>query len=215
MTQTLFLVRHAHTRWNAEGRYLGSTDVDLDELGAAQAAHLARWAASVGITDVVTSPARRAAVTAQAVVDAAGLHMREDARLAELGFGAAEGSTLAELRLRMPEVVERFEEDPDAHHFPGGEAPAQAVQRMARAAGNALRDGGPRILIVTHNTILRLYVCHVLGIPLARYRRCLPIYYHCAYTELQVIDGRFALISLNAPAVDTRRCAELPHACDG
>ena len=34
----LLLLRHARTAWNADGRMQGSSDVDLDDAGRAQAA---------------------------------------------------------------------------------------------------------------------------------------------------------------------------------
>jgi 2,3-bisphosphoglycerate-dependent phosphoglycerate mutase len=198
MRRTLFLARHGRTGWNEAGRYLGRSDVDLDEVGEAQAEALARWAAASGVGALVTSPARRAVRTAAAVAGTTGLPARTDDRLRELDFGAAEGRTLAEMRAADPGLVARFEADPATHHFPGGEDPAAAALRVARAVEDALAGAAAPVLVVTHSTVLRLFVCRAIGLPLGEYRRRLPFVEHGAVTELAVTDGGYALRRFNA-----------------
>jgi broad specificity phosphatase PhoE len=201
VSQHVWLVRHAQTDANAEGRYVGSSDVDLDEAGLDQARQLATWSARTGLDLIVSSPARRAWRTASVVGTQLGIQPRLDERLRELDFGIAEGRTLAELREEDPYAVTRFELDPVAHHMPGGEHPCEAVRRMRSAIADVLRMEAPRPLVVTHNSVLRLLVCDVLHVPLKDYRRVLPIAEHCAITELSMDDGKLALRRFNAPPV--------------
>jgi len=201
----LFVTRHGQTGWNASGRYLGNSDIDLDATGVSEATRLGQWAAWAEVDAIVTSPAVRALRTASIVADRLGLTPRVDQRLRELDFGSAEGLTLEELRIENPEAVARFEVDPVAHHLPGGEHPLAAVERMRAAAGDVIALGQERALVVTHNTVLRLLVCHGLSIPLASYRRLLPFAEHCALTEFSVVDGALALRRFNAtPCTPTR-----------
>jgi len=195
MSQRLFLVRHGRTGWNEGGRYLGRSDIDLEESGVEESKRLATWAASASLNGIVTSPAQRARHTAAIVAAHVGLDVCVDERLRELDFGAAEGRTLTELLAEDPELVTRFEMDPVEHHMPDGEHPRAAVHRM-QAAIREVPDA--RVLVVTHNTVLRLLVCHWLGIPLAQYRRLLPRAEHCAITEVRVSGGGFALHRYNA-----------------
>ncbi len=59
----LVLVRHGRTAWNREGRLVGRSDVDLDDVGRAQA-H--RVGARLGhVAELRTSPLRRARETAE------------------------------------------------------------------------------------------------------------------------------------------------------
>lgn len=198
--QRVFLVRHGHTGWNESGRYLGKSDIDLDDAGREQAMRLRDWVESAGMDAIVTSPAVRALHTAAIVGAGPGIAPRVDPRLRELDFGVAEGRTLAELRAHDPTVVDRFEADPVIHHFPDGEDPHAAVARMRGAIDDVVALGLPRVLVITHNTALRLLVCHLLGIPLAGYRRCLPVAEHCALTEVSATGGTFALHRFNTPA---------------
>lgn len=216
MMRTVHLARHGRTGWNEAGRYLGRSDVALDPVGVAQSEALGRWAVAAGVGAVVTSPARRAAQTAAAVSRATGHAARTDARLVELDFGAAEGRTLAELRAEDPRLVARFEADPATHHFPGGEDPAAAALRVARAVDEALAETTGPLLVVTHSTVLRLFVCRVLGLPLGEYRRRLPYVEHAAVTELAVTDGVHALRRFNAyPVPDRPQPQPHPHPAAG
>ncbi|TNY37049.1 histidine phosphatase family protein [Thermomonospora catenispora] len=197
MSTTLFLVRHGETVWHAENRYAGVSDVALTERGRRQAARLARWACRTGLDAVWASPLSRARATAAPSARALGLPVEVDADLAELDFGSAEGRTLAEL---PPEQAAAFRADPVAGAFPGAEDPVAAAARGAAALHRiAARHPGGRILVVAHNTLLRLVLCELLGLPLARYRTAFPVLRNCCPTELVMDRGGAGLVALNTP----------------
>jgi broad specificity phosphatase PhoE len=202
MMKSFFFVRHGRTEWNDAGRYLGRSDIELNEVGQAQAEHLGRWAVGAAIEAIVSSPAQRAIMTANTIGRWCGVRVRVDERLREIDFGIAEGCTLEELRRSEPDAVARFESDPVADAFPGGESPVAAVERVDAALRDALRTDCDRMLFVSHNTLLRLYLCHRMGISLANYRRCLSEIDHRGYTELSQINGDFRLERFNAPAAE-------------
>ncbi|HET6258013.1 MAG TPA: histidine phosphatase family protein, partial [Pseudonocardia sp.] len=60
------------------------------------------------------------------------------------------------------------------------------------------------VLVVGHNTALRLALCAWLGIPVSRYRDVLPRLDNASITQLRVPpepSQRPTLLSLNVPAV--------------
>jgi broad specificity phosphatase PhoE len=196
----LFLVRHGATVWHAENRYAGTSEVALNLAGYAQAERLAAWASKAGLTAVWCSPLSRARETAAPAAGAAGLEPRVDERLREIDFGKIEGKTMAEAEQLFPEEIRRFKVDPATHPVPGGEDPQQA----ARRAVSALRDISAahpdgRVLIVAHNTIIRLALCSLLGIPLARYRTVFPLVRNGALTEIRLEGDNGALLQYNTP----------------
>lgn len=193
----LFLARHAETTWHAENRYAGTSDIDLTPAGRDQARRLAAWAADARLDAVWTSPLRRAQASAAPAAEAAGAPLFTDPELAEVHFGIAEGHRLDEL---PPAVVEAFRADPVAGAFPGaedfGRAAARGVAALRRIA-HRHEDG--RVLVVAHSTLLRLTLCELLGIAVARYRTVFPQLVNCAPSELDLTGEVAGLRSLNLP----------------
>jgi probable phosphoglycerate mutase len=205
MTTTLLLARHGQTVWHGENRYAGISDVPLTDTGYAQAEALGRWVAAHPVTAVWTSPVSRAVVTAEPACRALGLTPAREPDLRECDFGVVEGRTLAEFAAENPDAAEAFRADPVAHPFPGAEDPRAAAERGAAALRRiAAAHEGERVLVVAHNTLLRLVLCRLLSIPLGEYRRVLPQLRNAAVTELRMNLNQVGLISLNVPCDQDR-----------
>lgn len=196
------LVRHGQTVWHRENRYAGGTsDIDLTSAGVEQAQTLAQWCATQRFDAILASPVRRALETARPCADALGLELQVVEELREVDFGVAEGRTTDELLDLDPEMVHRFRADPAAHPFPGSESPDQAATRCASALREvAMRYPGGAVLVVAHNTVLRLCICRLIGLPVAAYRKVFPKLENAALTQLLVRpdpDAAASLLSLN------------------
>ncbi|WP_253768284.1 histidine phosphatase family protein [Goodfellowiella coeruleoviolacea] len=204
MSTELVVVRHGETVWHAENRYAGRSDVELTDTGLAQAAELGAWASTADLVGLFCSPLRRSRRTALAVTERTGIQPVVDERLTELDFGAGEGLTSAEMAQQLGAARDRFVADPVAHHLPGGEDPVLAARRgLAGLVAAAETAPGGRVLVVAHNTLLRLVLCEVLGIPLSRYRRAFPSVGNCRGARLRYRDGEFGLLALNEPLTST------------
>lgn len=208
---TLFLSRHGQTVWHAENRYAGISDVDLTERGFEQAQELADWAGGNAIDQVVASPVRRAVQTATPAAQALGMELQFERKLVEMSFGIAEGRTIGELREQDPSMVEDFIADPVAHPFPEAEDPAQAARRGSEALlALAAQHPGKTLLVVAHNTLLRLSLCQLIGVEPRRYRTLFPKLDNGCLSEIRITDdggsptphalsSRVSVVSLNVP----------------
>ncbi|MEU9655943.1 histidine phosphatase family protein [Streptomyces chartreusis] len=198
---TLLLARHGQTVWHAENRYAGVSDVSLTDTGRAQADALGRWAAAHPVDAIWTSPLSRAVSTADPACRALGLTPHREPGLRECDFGVLEGRTLAEFAAQDPAAAQAFRSDPVANPFPRAEDPSAAAERGAAALRRiAAAHPGERVLVVAHNTLLRLVLCTLLSIPAGEYRRVFPRLRNAAISELLVrSDGSAALLSLNVP----------------
>lgn len=200
----IVLVRHGETVWHAENRYTGRSDVELNHRGRAQARTLARWGAGANLEGLWCSKLRRARQTAAPCAEATGLELVVDARLNEIDFGQAEGLTARQVRQRFPLEAAAFEADPAGQPMPGGEDPREAATRALECLAQ-IGDAAPsgRVLVVTHNTLIRLVLCRLLGVPLTLYRARFPVIHNCRLSEVRVVRGEAAaLLRLNAPATD-------------
>ncbi|MFJ8139152.1 histidine phosphatase family protein [Streptomyces sp. NPDC096013] len=202
MTTTLLLARHGQTVWHAENRYAGISDVALTDTGLAQAKALGRWAEANPVDAIWTSPLSRAIATAAPASQALHLTPHTEPALRECDFGVMEGRTLAEFEAEHPEAAEAFRSDPVAHPFPASEDPTEAAARGTTALRRiAAAHSGERVLVVAHNTLLRLILCRLLSIPLSEYRRVFPQLRNAAVSEIRMTRGEGALLSLNVPCV--------------
>jgi probable phosphoglycerate mutase len=62
---------------------------------------------------------------------------------------------------------------------------------------------GGKVLVIAHNTLIRLLVCRVLGLELREYRRLLPVLGPAALVRLRLQGGTVGLEAYNTPAVRT------------
>lgn len=199
----IILVRHGETVWHAENRYAGRTDIALSAKGLEQAEQLGLWARNADLSAIWSSTLSRTRATAQPAVDATHLPLRQDERLIELDFGRGEGLTDAEMEAQFPRERADFKRDPVAHHLPGGEDPVAAVVRgIAALREIAAASPSGCSLVVTHNTLIRLMLCSLLGVPLPRYRAVFPHLANATLTEIDLSPQPYdaaALLSFNVP----------------
>jgi broad specificity phosphatase PhoE len=183
----LYLVRHGETPFTLEDRYTGSNDPSLLPESIEKARDLARYLRGKGIEKVYSSPLTRALQTASALVEAfdPSLKIVEDPRLREIHYGKWEGYTRMEILARDPHAFDLWDRDPFSTSPPEGEPTRSVVERIrAFWEETFLKDEGA-ILVTSHRTVLRLFLCMLLGIPLSEYRRrvdFLPV--HLTVVEL-------------------------------
>jgi alpha-ribazole phosphatase len=147
-------------------RYRGQQDDALSERGWEQ-----MWQ-SVGDRkewqQIVTSPLQRCHAFATALGARQGVPVQGDPRFAEIGFGAWEGKTRAELEALGCGQVTRFYQDPVNNRPPGAETLDDFVIRVTAGFNTLLADyAGQSVLVVAHAGVIRAIIAHVLVIPTA------------------------------------------------
>jgi broad specificity phosphatase PhoE len=138
---TIYYIRHGETGWNAEGRFQGSKDIPLNELGRTQAVAageiLGRLLASDGhdasALPFVSSPLGRARTTMELARGALNLPVADysiDDRLREIGYGHWEGLTLPEMQLNDAATFASRSINKWSVAAPAGESYASVTLRM-------------------------------------------------------------------------------------
>lgn len=142
-TTEFCLIRHGETDWNIQGLYQGSTDIELNDTGIAQANALAEAMTGEEWDAIAASPLLRALETARIIAPAVGIDpdaIETDPRLQERGYGVAEGLTLVQREEQYP-----GEEWQDLETIPTLHARALAGMEALVAA-----YAGKRVVVVTH-----------------------------------------------------------------
>ncbi len=178
----LVVWRHGRTAWNAESRVQGHADVDLDEVGRAEAARSAVRVARLGPDLVISSDLRRATSTAQALAELTGLPVELDARLRERYFGPWQGLTGPEIAARFPDDHARWTDEGIAN--PEIETVQAFTQRVVAAFRDVIdRVGAGTAVLVTHGGAARVGCGCLLGWPQALWRT-LGGLVNCHWSEL-------------------------------
>jgi ribonuclease H / adenosylcobalamin/alpha-ribazole phosphatase len=166
---SLLLLRHGETPLSVERRFSGLGDPELTPNGIAQAeaaaARLSRKPYNLQV--IVSSPLRRARVTAEIVAARAGLEVIVEEGLRETDFGDWEGYTFTEIQRRWPDELAAWLTDPSAAP-PGGESFGVVAERVEATRDLLLeRYEGKTVLVVSHVTPIKMLLRLALLAPLA------------------------------------------------
>ena len=164
----LVLLRHGRTSWNEVGRAQGHADVEIDDLGHAQAAAVAPYLATLGPVALWTSDLTRARQTCGYVERATGLTAKEDQRFREYDVGERQGLTGAEFAASFPEAYAAWRgTSDDIVRVPGSESAADVAVRIVPALRESLASLAPGEtgIVVTHGACLKVGLVGLLEWP--------------------------------------------------
>ncbi len=165
----VLLLRHGRTTWNAQSRFQGQLDIDLDDVGRAQAERAGELLARLRPDLLVSSDLRRAQDTAGALVRRTGLPVTTDERLRETFAGRWQGLTIAEMDERYPAERASWSAGADVPAGVDGERRSEVGARVSAALvehAARLPDGG-LLVAVTHGGAASSGLHHLLGVPRA------------------------------------------------
>jgi len=163
--QVLYLIRHAETGYNRDGRVQGHTDSNLSRLGIEQAKRIGQRLDYVEFVAAYASPSRRTMHTARLALGKVAVESREGLR--EIRLGEWEGHKSDELRRLYPREVERWFHSPQAVRIPGAETVGQFRRRVVREMNHIRKTHSTgEIAVVTHAGVICAYLTAVLGMSL-------------------------------------------------
>jgi probable phosphoglycerate mutase len=145
--RTFYFLRHGETEFNRLKLIAGSTDVELNETGRAQARAAVELVRPLGVSHIASSALRRARDTAAIVAAGLGIPHTVVTGLAERNWGALETKPQA---LRGPGTTPT-----------GAETVDQFVSRTRTALAEIAAGGTP--LIVAHSGTFRV-LCRLLAL---------------------------------------------------
>lgn len=166
----VYLIRHAETTWNAEGRLQGTLDAPMSERGARQIGRLVEALKQVPLSAVYSSPLERSHVAARALAAAHGLVARTIDAFREMNQGEWEGRRVEDVAAESGESLKMWRDSPAETRLPGGETLAEVRQRAVAALTDiAGRHPNATIALVAHGGVNKTILLTLLGAPLAHH----------------------------------------------
>lgn len=164
--QVLYLIRHAETVFNREGRVQGFTDSPLSDLGREQARRLRKRLEAIRLGAAASSPAGRAVETARVALDGAVPLATHDG-LREMNLGVWEGRVASDIRREYPEEIRLWFDRPSRLRLEGGETIRRFRRRVTRTMDSILESHPDQtIAVFTHGGVIRIYLTSLLGMKL-------------------------------------------------
>ena len=191
MRQIIFW-RHGRTVWNAEQRFQGQTDIELDELGQEQAKRAAAMLATLKPTNIISSDLKRARDTANELAKIVNLEPMIDERLRETYAGAWQGMTRTELEAQFADELEKWAAAVDIRPGGNGETRLEVAVRTQAAIEDALREvpSDGILVVASHGGATRVAICSMLGLPVEHWTT-IGVLGNCAWAVLQETKGNY------------------------
>ena len=167
MPTRIILIRHGETDWTRQGRYAGSTDIDLNETGRRQAGRLCERLYAEHIDKVYSSNLKRAYTTAKIALP--DMPIEKVPGLREIKFGVFEGLTYDEAMEKYPEIYEEWIDKPHDVSIPKSEGLKGLSGRVRTALKEiASSNKNKTVAIFTHGGPIRVILCDIAGFDLNR-----------------------------------------------
>ena len=181
----VYLIRHGQVSGYERFPVYGHTDAELTEVGMLQMKQMAERLRLTEVKAIYSSDLIRSATSARLIARHHDVPVYCLSELREMKFGNWEGQTLAEIRERFPDELQKRQDDLVNYRAPGnGESIADLAARV-EAVFDRIRteEKGNDIVITAHGAVNRIILCKALGLDLAR-----MFTLHQAYGCLNIID---------------------------
>lgn len=168
--QQLYILRHGQIPQITPRRFIGCTDVPLDQTGKEQAAAMGQALKNVRLDKAICSDLGRTMHTARLALQGRPTPMQAEPMplLREINLGRWEGMTKDEVKAAFPGQFEQRGNDLGGFVPEQGESFAQVQKRAARFLDMMKNDDADTALAVTHAGFIRTLLCLVRQTPLDR-----------------------------------------------
>jgi len=201
----LILARHGETAWNVEKVFRGRADVNLDEIGVAQAELLGKYLSNWELEAIYSSPLKRALDTANMVARYQKVAVRISEGLTDFDYGEWQSLPEQEVERLYPALIKEWHNSPHKARMPSGEGLEDVTTRAVEVVNGILPRYQGNVLLVSHRVVIKVLVCYLLGLDNSHFWNIRQDV--CGITTFDCVDGRFVLTRHN----DTSHLKKLPR----
>lgn len=191
----IYLIRHGETEFNRLGVFRGRLEVDLNEVGLKQAGETGRALVGQGIESVLTSPLKRAVVTARTISEILGIEYEIEEAFNNINLGNWQGIPKKKVEKDYPEEWKKWTTEPEHLVVPGGES-VEDVRRRASARLREIVEARQGVFaLVTHRSVIKVLAAYMLDVS--------PPYFwkfyvdNAAYSVFEYSGREFMLLNWN------------------
>ncbi len=160
----IFLLRHGQIEGSDKKRYIGQTDVPLDDTGILQANYWRDQFSSIKMDTVYSSSLKRCAGSAELI--AKNQKIIVTPKINEINMGTWDGKTFDQIKTEQSVEFEKRGKSIDTFRPPNGESFFDVHCRVNSYFDKYINNREERILIITHAGVIRIILCHILEMEL-------------------------------------------------
>lgn len=194
----LYIIRHGETDFNRRGIVQGrGVDSDLNDIGRSQAASFYKAYHHIEFDLLITSTLKRTHQTIQQFIDK-GIPWEQHSGLDELDWGVNEGREASkEMKEEFYQLTKSWMDGHLHLKFEGGESPIDVNKRQIEVLERIIKEhqNFSKVLICMHGRALRLFLCHLLNIPLSNMDN-FP-HSNVSLYRLKYINEKFEILDFN------------------
>ncbi len=166
MDRRIYLLRHGEIDCSKEKRYIGITDLPLNNKGRTQAYRLKDYFSNINMGKAFTSPLIRCMQTSEIILKDRNIEIMQVDALKEINMGEWEYKTFDYVKSRFPQQYEKRGIYMDCFVPPGGESFEQLQKRVMPAFDEIIGSSNGNILIVAHAGVNRVILSKLMAFPL-------------------------------------------------
>jgi broad specificity phosphatase PhoE len=160
-----YIFRHAEKeKGDFFNPVLRHQDEPVSPAGLVEAQKLWQYFMDKKIDGIFISQYKRTGQTIEYCAKKLGVVPETDSRLNEIDNGLLDGLSDEQVRRQYPEVWQGFIERSHDFQFPNGESGEDARLRIDAFIREKQRTD-KNLIIVCHEGLIRLWICHILGLP--------------------------------------------------
>lgn len=166
MNKRIYLIRHGKIDTGNEKKYLGITDLPLDNDGMQQAKLLKEYFKDILIENIFTSPLTRCLQTTEIIGEEKKQNYIIVNEFAEINMGTWENKPIEYVKQKFPQDYENRGKNLASFIPPQGESFGQLANRVYPAFDRIVKNNSGNILIVAHAGVNRVILSKVLELPI-------------------------------------------------
>jgi broad specificity phosphatase PhoE len=203
----IYLIRHGETEFNRMGVFRGRFEVDLNDLGLKQAGETGQALVGEGIQYILTSPLKRAVVTAQAISRILGIGYEIEEAFNNINLGSWQGVSKNKVKEDYPDDWKKWTTEPEHLVVPGGESVEDVKKRASARLREIVEARGGTFALVTHRSVIKVLAAYMLGVPAPYFWK----FYvdNAAYSVFEYSGGEFMLLNWNRSSHLSEKVKEL------
>lgn len=166
MDRKIYLIRHGHINAGKEKKYIGSSDISMDDEGIRQAKLIKKYLEKIEFEKIFTSPLKRCIETTNIICEKRNIEIFKVDSFSEINMGDWENKEINYIKKMYPDEYDKRGKSFDSYVPPNGESFNMLAERVMDGFFNVICRSNSNTMIVAHAGVNRIIISQLTGMPI-------------------------------------------------